>query len=314
MAFSDWAYLTAASSGATRNSGTNGDLVALLDWALTSNSNWTQVYSDGGSPVKKAGWQPAGGGPILMVNHDSAVSGSAALATVRGCESQSGGTMTDPFPTATQVTDGSCTWMVSNSANTTTRDFHIVVWETGIVYATRYSGASDTWEIAYFVQGIPRYGASDATYNWICGTRGQTGVSAAMIHQTTSQLVSATQGNYAMRNIQGTIKSERGNLCANGTSLGLSASAPIIAGGYGSTIDRAKISFNGMASSTTTAGATTVLQRLIIPHLWSPVHSSNSGVSETDTINDGSTQLILLKDSANSILLHITNDFPATFP
>ena len=92
-------HLTEASSGAPRNSGTNGDLCVLLDWALVTNGGWSIVQTAANARVYK----PIGGnGFLLYVNHDSAVSGAAQLATVRGCESATAASeagLVSPFPT-----------------------------------------------------------------------------------------------------------------------------------------------------------------------------------------------------------------------
>lgn len=312
MAFSNFAYLTAATSGATRNAGTNGDLNALLDWALTTKSNWVRLFHDGTNFYDV--WQPAAGGPCLTVHHNSAQSGSAQRAVVRMCESASGAsTYTDPFPTVAQVADASANWLVSTSANTTTRDFHILVWETGIIYATKFSGTIDQWEIGYALQCPSRFG-SDTTYNWVCGVTNNAAPGGTDILQQNVTAVPAgsTQANvnFWMRNAQGTIKSERGNIGAPGTKIGTVSGCPIIASGFGSSIERRKVMVHGIGSSSTTVGAAAIIDRGAIPQIWTPLHSALTGIGETDTITDGSSTFILLKTSGGpGVLLQTSNDW-----
>lgn len=311
MAFSNFAY-TNQSSGVCagmRNSGTNGDLAALLDTALTSGSNWTKVYDT----TNKKIWQPAAGGPVLMVNHDSASSGNAGLAVVRLAESQSGGTLTDECPKTTQVSDANCNWLVSNAANTTTRDFHIVAWETGVIYASKYNGSANSWEIGFAMQCINRF-AGDTTYNWVIGSRVVSHTTSSLIGvQTAAQPSSSGVKVFALRDVTASLKSEYLTVNGRGTSLGLVSNAPAIRAGVGNSVDRERVCFHGNSTTTTSLGSATVVMRLCAPQLWAPVHSSLTGVSEADTILDGSSQFVLLKDSGG-VLLRITNDEVATFP
>lgn len=313
MAFSNFAY-TNPSSGVCsgmRNSGTNGDLAALLDTALTSGSNWTKVYDTTNQKI----WQPAAGGPVLMVNHDSASSGNAGLAVVRLAESQSGGTLTDECPKTTQVGDVNCNWLVSSAANTTTRDFHIVAWETGVIYASKYSGTTNLWEIGFAMQCISRF-AGDTTYNWAIGTRAVSAeYFASLITVNTNPQPSATGVKvFALRDVTASLKSEYLTVNGRDTSLGVVSSAPAIRAGVGNSVDRERVCFHGNSSTTASLGSATVVMRLCAPQLWAPVHSSLAGVSEADTILDGSSQFVLLKNSGNGVLLRITNDEVATFP
>lgn len=312
MAFTNFAYLTPASSGATRNSGTNGDLNALLDWALTGNSNWVRLYHDGTNFYDV--WQPAAGGPCLTVHHNSAQSGSPQRSVVRMCESASGAsTYTDPFPTVAQVADTSSNWLVSSLSNTTTRDFHILVWETGIIYATKYSGVTDRWEMGYALQCPSRF-ASDTTNNWICGVTNNAAPSGGDIiaQNVTTVPAGSTQANvnFWMRNAQGTIKSERGNIGAPGSILGVVSGCPAITAGFGSAIERRKVMAHGIGSSTTTLGASAIIDRGVIPQMWAPLHSALTGIGEADTITDGSSTFILLKSVAGGgVLLQTSNDW-----
>lgn len=315
MAFTNFAY-TNQSSGVCsgmRNSGTNGDLCALLHTALTSGSNWVRTYNT----ANKMCWQPAAGGPVLMCNHNSAVSGHAGLATIRLAESESGGVLTDPCPTVAQVANNACNWLISNTASTTTCDFHIVAWETGLIYASRFSGYPDTWDIGWCVKTIPRFGG-DTTYNWAIGTRSSTFAYIPTLTGCSTSPVPSTSNlrTLFLRDIAGALKSEWATVSARGTSMGNVGNVPAIRGGYGSSVDRMRVCLHGNSSTVgASLGSQTVIDRGCIPQLWMPVHSSLTGVSDSDVISDGSSQFVLLKNgSDNGVLLRITNDEITTFP
>ncbi|HEY6021816.1 MAG TPA: hypothetical protein VIY48_18725, partial [Candidatus Paceibacterota bacterium] len=220
---------------------------------------------------------------------------------------------TDPFPTTTQVADNASTWVPSNTANTTTRDFHIIVWETGIIYATNYSSTAETWEIGYAAQCPSRY-ASDTTYNWICGVSNNQFASGGDILQQNGapRPFGGTTANntFWMRNVQGTIKSERGTLCVPLSKLGIVPGCPVIAGGYGNSVDRRKVTVHAIGSNTTTVGSSALIDRGAVPQMWTPLHSDFSGVGQADTITDGSSTFIFLRSNTSAgVLLQTSNDW-----
>jgi hypothetical protein len=309
MAFSNWAYANQSTSGATRNSGTNGDGNGLFDWLLRTKSNWTRSFHDATTFADV--YIPNGGGPSLFLRHDSTLSGNAGLMVARGCESASSfseASLVDPFPTITQIAATNTNVAISSAANTTTRDFHAVVWETGIIYASKYSGSTDTWEWWGFCKGVPRL-ASDTTYPWVFFCRNSASVGPNLITAATSASVSAGSNVFFMRNRPGTIKSSRGVFNGRGSGLGLVASACVIAAGDGNSVDREQVYCADGASSTTTPGGSPIIARVAIPHLFAPAHSSLAGVSETDLIPDGAKSFVLLKNASNGILLQTTNNW-----
>lgn len=324
MAFTNFHYTTNVTNAistptgvcsAQRNSGTNGDLNALIHLALTSGSNWARTFNDGTNFYST--WAPSAGGAILHAHHNSAQSGLAGLAVVRGAESASGfNTLTDAFPQPAQLGDTLANWLASNTASTTSRDFHIVAWESGIIYATKYSGAIDTWEIGYFAKCPSRYGAGDATYPWLCGVRNIATASTTQLANQSAASVptgGASAGkNYWMRNIQGTIKGELAGVSqpGPGATLGAVAALPAAAGGYGSSVDKRRLAVHANGSNTTINGSQPLIDRCAIPQLWVPLHSSYAGLGEGDLITEGSAQYILLKGGGGAVLLEITNTWP----
>jgi len=314
MAFANFAYTnnSAGVCSGMDNRGVNGDLCALLHTALTSGSNWTRVYNGSNHMI----WQPNGGGPVLSCQHDSSVSGNAGLAVIRLAESQSSGALTDPCPTPAQVANNNCNWLVSNSASPS-RDFHIVAWETGVIYASKFSGTADAWDIGVVCQMIPRF-ASDTTYNWVIAQKAAVGVSYGVISANASSLpVNSASKVWTLRDVRGTAKSEAASFRVSGGSLGGgSAAIPAIRAGYGNSVDRERVGVHGNGATTSNVtAALSVPFRGVIPHLWSPLHSSLAGVGDTDTLMDGASQFVLLRATTTAgVLLRITNDEITTFP
>lgn len=282
-----WLVLDNSSSGATRNSGTNGDLTTLLDWALPQAS-WAIEYSSGNSRI----YRPASGNRFrLYVDHDSAKSGAAQRCLVRGCEGATGATtFTDAFPLSSQVADASSNWLVSTLASTTDRPFIIYLSETFVYYFSQVAGASDSWGLGFFGD-VPASYDSDS-YNTVCSIRNSTSNTAVTsngIGQPTSgngvQGSSATH-TYWVRDITGATKSSRGNLSCSGVSLGNTSVVDGARGGYLNKIYREKVGVTDYASTTSVSSTLALVKRGWMPNLWNPLHSGRGTVSDVDTFED----------------------------
>lgn len=193
-----------------RLSGTNGDLVGILDVALVLNG-WAIEYSTGNARIYRPG---SGNRFRLYVNDDSSVSGDARCAVVRGCENASAASnagLVDPFPLSSQVADASCNWLKSSLANTTARIFDIWVGETWIVFAVNYGGATNIWEVHAFGDFAPAF--SGDSYNTLCTTRNSTNFNTTTWSGSPGWMPSAVGGStrfvYA-RSYDGTVKSVLG--------------------------------------------------------------------------------------------------------
>ena len=277
-----WLVLTNASSGATRNSGTNGDLTTLLDWALPQAS-WGIEYSSGNARVYRPG---SGLRNRLHVNHDSATSGNAGLATIRGCESASGAsTLVDPFPLVAQTANNLSTWNISNSASTTDRQFRIYLSETFVFYFSNYSGASDVWDMGFF--GDAEGALSSDVYNTVVNVRSNNAAStSAGLIQPTSTTANGGNNLFWVRDVTGATKSSRGIMYASGTTLSGVTNTPVARGGYQNRIYREKIGLSDGASTTTTASVLQLLKRGWLPNAWNPIHTGRGSVSDIDTFTD----------------------------
>jgi len=280
-------HLNESSSGATRCSGTNGDLNALLKWALVTNGGWTNPFTATNADIFK----PASGNQLLLfVNHDSTVSGDARYALVRGCESATGagtGTITNPFPTVAQIANASANWGVSSVASTTTRNFDIYVapsWMFLVIFTT----GSTISDIGFFGDMSPSIAAD--TWCTACSTRnlntapsgvlgGQMGTASA----TTSNLL------FFVRSIDGTVNSTHAsmNLDNGVTTIGNYTAGATMQNGITALIDRQKVSVTDSGATTTTfAAAKGHFKRAYWPNLWSPLHSGLGAVAARDTFTD----------------------------
>ena len=279
-----WLALSDASPGATRNAGTNGDLCTLLDWALPQ-AGWAIEYTASNARV----YRPAIGNRFrLHVRHDSAVSGAAQRALVRGCENASSATvLTDPFPLSGQVADASSNWLVSSSADTTTRPFRIYLSETFVYYFSQYSSTANLWEMGFFGDVAPELSDSWGT---ICSVRGDATnatATAAGLRQNVATNIGATAGGiYWARDISGAIKSSTGILYASGINLGNVASSTAARGGYGNRIYRECVGANDRASTSTTAGVLGLVKRGWVPNMWSGLHAGRGVIADIDTFTD----------------------------
>lgn len=278
-----WLVLTNASPGATRNSGTNGDLCTLLDWALPQ-AGWAIEYSSGNARVYRPG---SGNRFRLNVQHDSAVSGNAGLACVRGCEGASNATtLIDPFPLSSQITNSNSNWIVSTIASTTDRPFRIYLSETFVFYFSQAGGVTDAWGMGFFGDAPAMYDSD--SWNTLISVRNtaSTNVSNSGIGQTTSSTTnSSNTGLMWVRDVSGAIKSSVGILNTVGASLGGSG-IQVARGGYQNRIYREPLYAACNGSTTSSVGPLALIRRGAIPNLWNPLHSGHGTLSEVDTFED----------------------------
>ena len=270
--------LTQASSGATRNAGTYGDLTTLLDWGLSGREGWTTAFTGTNQRIYQST-----SGYLLYVDHTSN-SGNAGLAIIRGCESASSiSVRTDEFPTVAQVGNTLSNWLVSTAASTTTRDFVLKVRPDSVEYWSRADGTY--WEHGFF--GLPGLTYGSDVYGVLCEMRGVS--NAALGYQSTpiNNGVGTSSGrHYWMRDRSGAIKSSRGSLSASGATLGSSASSPPARGGLSNLIMREKIGVSCIGSSSASAGSLSQINRGWIPDLWQPQHAGNGGIADGTTFTD----------------------------
>jgi hypothetical protein len=257
-------------------------LTTLLDWALPQAS-WAIEYTGTNERVYRPG---SGLRNRLYVNHNTATSGNAGLAVVRGCENASSSSvLVDPFPLAAQVANGSSNWCISNAASTTDRPFRIYLSETFVFYFSNINGTADQWEVGFFgdVEGV----LGSDTYHTICGVRNAANATAfTSIVQAVSSVISASSNIYWARDVTGAVKSSRGGLCAMGSTLGNLSGAPVARGGYQNRIYREKVAVTDVGSTSTSPSNLGLPKRGWVPNLWNPLHAGRGSVAEVDTFTD----------------------------
>lgn len=278
-----WLVLTNASAGATRNAGTNGDLCTLLDWALPQ-AGWAIEYTASNARVYRAA---SGNRNRLFVQHDSAVSGNAGFATVRGCENASAAaiaSLTDPFPLVAQIANNVSNWMISNTANTTDRPFRIYLNETFVFYFSNFSGTADLWDVGFFGD-VP----SQLTdpYNTIVSVRNSTSTANSLgMGQVTSAALTGGSNIFWVRDITGATKSSRGVLNTSGANLGAVAGTTTARGGYQNRVYRERVAVGDAASTSATPSTLGLIRRAYVPNMWSGLHTARGTLTDADTFTD----------------------------
>lgn len=280
MPFPNFVHLTNASPGAPRNSGTNGDLNALIWWAL-QQVGWSREYHDGATNASI--FRPAVGNRFrLYVRHDSSVSGDARKALVRGCENaSSANTLIDPFPLASQVADANSNWLISNTASTADREFHIIAWDSGVIYLSKTTGTANRWQMGFFGD-VSEADAPD-TWGTVIYCRESASIAATSVPGSPI-LTLSNSGLFFSRDISGTVKSSRGVMFSNsGSFANNTGNLPNMDTGYLGEIrmDRAAISCGG--TGTTSTGANALQRRGFFPQLWYALANNRGSISENDT-------------------------------
>ena len=281
-------YLTEASPGAPALSGTNGALCNVLDWALPQKG-WAIEYTATNNRIYRPG---VGNRNRLFVSHDSTVSGSPMLATVRGCENASAANASSliaTFPTTTQVANNASSVLVSVTASALARPYRIILTDRFLILSVSVQGNNNAgWDLFLFGD---LYGTevsdSWATICHIGGTSYTSPTSRGM--SSCMSAFPASAKTYFCRSIDGTILSTRGSLYASVstlTDMGSVANTPAARNGYANRIERESVGANCSGASTANSGNLAILKRGWVPHLHNPVHLNNGGLTSDDSFTD----------------------------
>lgn len=312
--------LTELSSGAPTLNGVNGSLTAVLRWALVQAS-WAVEYGPSGNA---AVFRPGSGNRHrLHVNHDSTVSGSAALATVRGCEGASAATtITDPFPTVAQVTNANATWMVSATAAATARRYKIFLWPTFFVMFIEFN-SDGRWD-PYFFGDLFGARPEDAYATAVACRQqsafGNTTTARYGYNLTTNAYPPVLSLSLAKafwcRDISGVTKSTKGSFAGSGAFVGQSsanaaAGIPALAG-YGNRLEREKLALHCTGDNASAFGMMAQMRRGWFPNMWQGLHYSYVGVSSEDTFADAeydaaASFIVLPNDGSQQIYMETTD-------
>lgn len=304
--------LTNLSAGAPSLLGVNGSLCNVFDWALPQ-AGWAIEYTATNARVYRP---PAGNRARLQVRHDSAVSGSAGLATVRGAEGATSATaLVDPFPLVSQLADNSSTVMVG--VNTVTpKEYEILITDRFVLFAVgALMSNSSGWDFMFFGDLAPAY--SEDAY----ATAIHVGASTAPTASTGRAMASSMSGGivpaktYWMRSVDGSIKSTIGCLWGSGTATTSNfctvTGAPTMRSGYKNQIVREKLGAT-CTGGVSSAGALAVSRRAMVPFLWNPVHTNIGSITSDDTFTDsayavGATFRVCPASAAIACILELTD-------
>ena len=283
-------HVTEATVGAPnsgRMSGTDGDLVTMLDYALPLNG-WAIEYTSGNVRVYRPG---SGNRFRLYVNDAAAVSGDARLSVVRGCENASAAapaSIIDPFPTVAKLADGSSNWLKSTTANTTARNFDLYVGTTWVMFFCNVTGATNVWDLGLFGDWSPTL--SGDPYCTACVVRNST--SATTVSGATGSWgasasnVGLTSYNFA-RSYDGTVKSTTGGIWSPLVGVIGTGGSTQAQGGPTTGIDRCKmVSLDTGSITTASSTSISLQQRAYVPNLWLPLHAGRGAVNSRDTFTD----------------------------
>ncbi len=303
-----------------RLSGTNGDLVGIMDVALPLNG-WAIEYTSGNARVYRPG---SGNRFRLHMYDDSAVSGSAALCLVRGCENASDATtLVDPFPLVAQVANSSCNWVKSSAANTTARAFDIWVGETWVIYRVNHTGVTNAWECHLFGDFAPN--RSGDSYNTFCTVRNSTSTTAVQWNSWVTNILAGNNTVFICRSYDGTVKSTNARMSSTvpTSNFGVVSNFPTIFSGPSSGIESGKVSIGCCGStSTTPSGTLGIPSRGWVPNIRMPFHNGrqaatpNTRDTYTDTAYDPSFigDITCLGNAVNNSVLIVESSDTWTIP
>lgn len=306
--------LTQASSGAPTCNGVNGSMTAIMRWALAQKS-WAEEY--GGGSGNAAVFRAATGKRYrILVNHDSAASGNARLSIFRAAESAtSTSSFTDQFPTTSQVADGLCNMILSSTADSTARDYILIVDNTWFIFFVRYNGTN--WDGCFF--GDPPGTESGDTYGSCIIQRNSSGVSNATGIAGWNAYQDAPTYSHSVnwcRERAGTTKSTSGCLASRG--FGFAAGEPAGRAGYGNQVRREKVAINCSGSISIVGNDMRYTVRGWLPHLWSMLHNGIGSVANGDTLTDSvynasATFKVITANSASGTRIGIVETSDATW-
>jgi hypothetical protein len=273
-----------------RLSGTNGDLVGILDVALPLNG-WAIEYTSGNARVYRPG---TGNRFRLHVYDDSSASGDARLAVVRGCENASDATtLVDPFPLVSQVADASCNWHKSTAASTTARAFDIWVGETFVIVSINNSGNTNVFTLNFFGDYAPAL--SGHTYNTCVSVRSSSNTTSADVGNFSSwpnTAYATSPGGtatrlFGARDYTGTLKSpimavqSIGNVTAFGALTGL----PQAQAGVTVKVDTIKTTLIDYATQTPGGSSDSTRMQATagwLPNILFPLHAGRGALNTRD--------------------------------
>lgn len=279
-------HVTEATGGlpnSGRLSGTDGDLVGILDVGLLLNG-WSIEFTSGNARV----YRPGSGNRFRFHFNDAAASsGDARLCIFRGAESATTATaLTDPFPTVAEIADGSSNMIKSSTANTTARNFDLFVGTTWFMLFVNYNGSTNNWDVILGGDCSPNL--SGDTYNTISAVRNSAvATSNGNVWSSGSNTSVGNAPLHWSRSFDATVKSTTAGFVNLGSTLGVISGTPTAQSGPSTGIDMEKAAVLDTGSTTTTASNTLAIpKRGYFPNLWLGQHGGRGAVNSRDTFTN----------------------------
>ena len=280
-------YVKSTDVGAISLYGQYNRFETWADKHLVTDGGWTKQAGSTG----QANYRPPGQVRGLHIDHTTAITGSAATRVhVRAFESASAfGTVTDAYPTSSQVTDANSNIALSTSADTTARRWWMLrgsfTDDTDSFVFLAVEVTINATEIFFWGKLYPE----DATdvYPWLITARNSTGLTGISFTMGTTASGGSSKV-YLERSKNGAVKSTLAliPLSYNTTSIGVVAGGPAFTSSGGQMdVMPVRVGCSGSSNSTTNT-ANSSLSRGWLPSIWQPEHSSYSNVTNADTADD----------------------------
>jgi len=297
-------HVTNQTAGAPPLSPVNGSLCSVLDWALPQ-AGWTILFSSGFARVYRSQ-----NGRCLHVNHDSALSGDARKATVRGAASASSATvLVNPFPTPAQASDTISYWRIDSSTGGT-RAYDIVADSNFLIIAI-YQSASRESEVYFFGEVLTDFPDANACVIHVCSSTGAvTGISNQGLRGsysavTFASVAQSTINVYWQANVDGSITSSCGFLFGPGFGVTGGTAAR---GGYENRIFREPVAVGDYGQqSTGTNPPLALAKRGLLPNLWTALHASMGPITRLDTFADSVYDPAAIFKMTEMVIMELTD-------
>lgn len=277
-----WIKVSYTDAGAPQAYSVNGNLNTILRFALPLLGWAVEFGPTGNASVFRAA---AGNRHRLHVRHDSAVSGDADLAYVRGAHTATSATAVgSPFPTAAQVANAASNWRCGVEDDPATaapwhiygndRFFYLLMWS-----------PSYGWDLYYFGDVPSDYATGYETI--ICVRNNSAPYGSSGLGAQGYASPNANGSDFWARGINATTISTMGGrqFSTAGGNLGRINNNPPCRGGYQNRVMREKVALSDLGSVTATASVLALNRRGWLPNLWNPLHNGMGG----GTLVDGDT-------------------------
>ena len=268
-------------SGAPVLNGTSGNgIVNLFDICLVGSGTaygslpkkgWTKPYSG----TNKGVYLTVDGGCYLRVMHDGSNTGGFREALVRAAEGATDvDTLVDQFPSTSDVAAGSETWRISDTLNSTAKDWVLIASENWLTLYVMFGSSANIGDQYIFGKYSPVESANDWSYLITVRNSSNSATQVLAASSFVNAVTQFTARTYVMRTPDGAVKAARAafvtpssNSGAGGLPGTIGPAIPDAAGRI--KINQPQIWINGQAGGSSLNPALSGF----FPNLWSPMHN-----------------------------------------